>query len=156
MVTKVGFIIWGRTEIRIQMAAQDVYHGIVRDALESDGWTITDDPLILDVDGTTVKIDLGAEELLAAERNGRKIAVEIKSFLNPSAISDFHLALGQYLNYEYALEEREPERQLYLAVPSDAYDGFFTGRFAQQIVRRHSIRIVVFDPDQGIIVKWEE
>ena len=138
------------------MAAQDVYHNVVRNALVTDGWKITDDPLILSVDGATVKIDLGAEELLAAERNGRKIAVEIKSFINPSAISDFHLALGQYLNYEYALEERDPERQLYLAVPSDAYDGFFSGRFAQQMVRRHSVRLMVFDPEQKVIVKWEE
>ncbi|MEM7125730.1 MAG: element excision factor XisH family protein [Chloroflexota bacterium] len=138
------------------MAAQDIYHDVVCDALENDGWTITDDPLILSVEGTTVKIDLGAEELLAAERNGRKIAVEIKSFLNPSPISDFHLALGQYLNYEYALEEREPERHLFLAVPSDAYDGFFVGHFAQQMIRRHGLRILVFDPDQKVIVKWDE
>lgn len=138
------------------MAAQDVYHEVVRDALENDGWIVTDDPLVLSLEGTTVKIDLGMEELLAAERSGRKIAVEIKSFLNPSAISDFHLALGQYLNYEYALEARDPERQLYLAVPVDAYDGFFVGGFAQQIVRRHRLRLIVFDPDRKVIIKWDE
>ncbi len=43
-------------------------------------------------------IDLGAEKLLAAEKNGHKIAVEIKSFLGSSALSEFHLALGQFLH----------------------------------------------------------
>lgn len=45
-------------------------------------------------------------------------------------ITDFHAALGQYLNYEYVLEVRDPERELYLAVPLDAYEGFFVSLFA--------------------------
>lgn len=53
-----------------------------------------------------MRIDLGAEKLLAAEREGEKIAVEIKSFLSPSAITDFHLALGQFLNYRTALRKK--------------------------------------------------
>lgn len=137
------------------MAARDIYHEVVCKALENDGWKITDDPLILSVGDTTVKIDLGAEELLAAERDGRKIAIEIKSFLNPSALSDFHLALGQYLNYEYVLEVREPDRELYLAIPFDAYEGFFVSHFAQQMIERHDVRLVVFDPEMKAIVRWE-
>lgn len=38
-------------------------------------------------------IDLGAEPILAAERAGEKIAVEIKSFLGESNIYEFHTAL---------------------------------------------------------------
>ncbi|MBE9251361.1 hypothetical protein IQ226_19960 [Dolichospermum sp. LEGE 00240] len=34
-------------------------------------------------------MDLGAEKLIAAERESDKIAVEIKSFINLSAITDF-------------------------------------------------------------------
>jgi hypothetical protein len=71
------------------------------------------------------EIDLGAEKLLAAEKGGEKIAVEIKSFLNPSAITDFYSALGQYLCYHLALEATQPERVLYMAVPLDAYRTFF-------------------------------
>lgn len=44
-------------------------------------------------------IDLGAESIAAAEREGQKIAIEIKSFLGASSISEFHTALGQYFNY---------------------------------------------------------
>ena len=41
-------------------------------------------------------IDLGAEQLIAAEKHGEKIAVEIKSFVAVSVLYEFHLAIGQY------------------------------------------------------------
>jgi len=70
-------------------------------------------------------IDLGAEKLVVAEKDGEKIAVEIKSFLGPSVISDFHVALGQFLNYRLALEAQGSARKLYLAVPEETYTTFF-------------------------------
>ena len=36
--------------------------------------------------------DLSAEKPIAAEQNGRKIVVEIKSFLSPSPMRDFEIA----------------------------------------------------------------
>ena len=99
------------------MAAKDRFHTIVRIALEKEQWKITDDPLRLDVGGTKFEIDLGAEQLLGAERGKEKIAVEIKSFLSDSPLTDYHAALGQFLNYRLALEISEPTRVLYLAVP---------------------------------------
>lgn len=71
---------------------------------------ITDDPLRLEVGGTKFEIDLGAESLLAAERQGQKIRVEIKSFLGESPLTDYHVALGQFLNYRLALEISQPAR----------------------------------------------
>ncbi|MBJ7899216.1 MAG: hypothetical protein GC158_04645 [Cyanobacteria bacterium RI_101] len=58
-------------------------------------------------------IDLGAESTIAAQRDQEKIAVEIKSFITDLEISEFHTALGQYLNYVQALEEEEPDRALH-------------------------------------------
>jgi hypothetical protein len=81
------------------MAAKDLFHNAVKVALQKEEWVITGDPLKLEVDGTKFEIDLGAERLLAAERQGEKIAVEIKSFLGDSPLTDYHAALGQFLNY---------------------------------------------------------
>ncbi|WP_390889374.1 XisH family protein [Leptodesmis sichuanensis] len=105
--------------------AKDLFHDVVKAALVKDGWTITDDPLFLKVGGVDLFIDLGAEKLLAAERNGKKIAVEIKSFISTSSITDFHLAIGQFINYRVALKTVDPERQLFLAVPDITYNTFF-------------------------------
>ena len=79
------------------MPAKDAYHAAVRKALEKEDWNITDDPLHLEFLDADLWVDLGAEKLIAAEREGRKIAVEIKSFLSASALSEFHKALGQYM-----------------------------------------------------------
>lgn len=106
------------------------------------------------MDEVTLKIDLGAERLIAAERGGEKIAVEVKSFASPSAVSEFHTALGQFLNYLIMLEENEPDRQLYLAVPLETYETFFQSRLAQIAVRRHQISLIVYDSILEEIWQW--
>mgnify|MGYP001800218885 CR=1 FL=1 len=91
--------------------AKDIFHQQVKNALIKDGWIITDDPLTLRIsEAIKVQIDLTDENAIAAERDTEKIAVEIKSFIAGSDISEFHTALGQYLNYVQALEKHEPER----------------------------------------------
>jgi hypothetical protein len=107
------------------VSIKDIFHETVKQALQKEQWVITDDPLRFKFGNVNFQVDLGAERLLAAQRAGEKIAVEIKSFLNPSAITDFYSALGQFLTYRLALEVIEPERSLYLAVPLDAYQTFF-------------------------------
>jgi len=44
-------------------------------------------------------VDVGAEKLLAAEKEDYKIAVEVKSFVRASEIEDLKNALGQYILY---------------------------------------------------------
>lgn len=108
------------------MPAKDVFHDVVKTALQKDGWTITDDPLHIRQGGVMgMYIDLGAEKVIAAEKEGHKIAVEIKRFLGSSTLTEFHLALGQFMNYRYALEDTEADRTLYLAVPVEIYAAFF-------------------------------
>jgi hypothetical protein len=97
--------------------AKDLFHDVVKDALIEEGWKITHDPFPVDYGDVQMQIDLGAERLLAAQKDSEKIAVEIKSFTNPSAIAEFHTAVGQYLNYRRALRVQEPTRILYLAKP---------------------------------------
>ncbi len=55
--------------------AKDRFHNLVRNALEKDGWKITADPYEINVDDVDFEIDLAAEQLLGAEREGQKIAV---------------------------------------------------------------------------------
>ena len=109
--------------------AKDLFHQAVKQALIKDGWTITSDPLTIRIDRVKLEIDLAAEKIFAAEKDGQKIAVEVKSFINPSNISDFHNALGQFLSYRLALQMTEANRVLYLAVPIDIFNTFFQERF---------------------------
>ena len=136
------------------MAAKDRFHAVVRIALEKEQWQITNDPLRLEVGGTKFEIDLGAQQLLAAERDQEKIAVEIKTFLSDSPLTDYHAALGQFLNYRLALEISDPTRILYLAVPVVAYETFFKREFAQISLERYQIKQIIYDPIQEVIVQW--
>jgi len=137
------------------MVAKDVFHDSVIKALEKEGWVITDDPLEIEVGGVEMYIDLGAEKLLAAEKAGEKIAVEIKSFVGASNISQFHTAVGQFFNYRIALEEQEPERILYLAVPLATYSSFFQLQFVQTVIQRSALKIIVYNPVDEVIVQWQ-
>ncbi len=136
------------------MSAKDIFHEAVKQALKKEQWIITDDPLKFKFGNVNFQVDLGAEKLVAAERAGEKIAVEIKSFLNPSAITDFYAALGQFLSYRLALKATEPERVLYLAVPIDAYRTFFQLEFTQTAVQIYQVLLVVYDPVHEVIVQW--
>lgn len=93
-------------------AARDFFHQQVKQALIKEGWVITHDPYWIKLADSdmNVYIDLAAERIIAAEKAGEKIAVEIKSFTGTSFLADFHEALGQYLDYRVALSEKDPER----------------------------------------------
>jgi hypothetical protein len=135
--------------------AKDLFHDVVKTALIKDGWQITDDPLFLKVGGVDFFIDLGAEKLLAAERDGRKIAVEVKSFLNTSSVADFHLAIGQFINYRVALKVADPERKLFLAVPDIASKTFFQKEFPRMVIQQYELELFVYDIENEVIVLWQ-
>jgi len=105
--------------------AKDVIHDAVKSALIKDGWTITADPYVISYGDDKLYVDLAAERALAAERNGHKIAVEIKSFVGRSPLHDFEVALGQYMLYLGLLERIEPDRKLYLAINHLVYHALF-------------------------------
>jgi hypothetical protein len=137
------------------MARKDAYHDMVKNALEKDGWTITFEPLRLVVDEVGIQIDLGAEQQpIAAEKDGEKIAVEIKGFLGPSDINELEKAIGQYLLYGAILMEKEPERVLYLAVSEAAYNGIFSRPVVNRLVKILKIRFILFDEIEGRITQW--
>ena len=139
------------------MPAKDIYHDCVKNALIKDSWIITHDPYRLRYGIVDVYIDLAAEEAIAAEKEGRKIAVEVKSFVSGSNISEFHTALGQFLNYRIALESSdEPERVLYLAIPKDVYQTFLRFEPAKIVVERYNILLIIYDVNQEVIEQWIE
>src|SRR5205823_12267280 len=76
-----------------RMPERDVYHEVVIRALQKDGWEITHDPLTLRLGDARLYVDLGAEKLIEATKQGRYIAVEIKSFTGASFFAELHTAL---------------------------------------------------------------
>lgn len=136
------------------MSKRDDLHFSLRRTLEKDGWEITDDPLILVLEQTLLKADLGAEKFFTAEKQGRKIAVEVKDFDSPSVISELEKTMGQLQLYEWALEEQDPERQLFLAVSQEIYRKHFQKPIFQLAIARNKINLLVYEPSQEEILQW--
>lgn len=71
-----------------------------------------------------------------------------------SAISEFHTALGQFINYRGALKRRQPERVLFLAVPVTTYKTFFQLDFPQAMIEENEVKMIIYDVEQEVIFKW--
>jgi XisH protein len=136
------------------MPAYDTFHEAVKRGLIKEGWTITDDPLMIEFGVLDVYIDLAAERLIAAERENQRIAVEIKSFLGPSLLTNFHTALGQFLNYRIVLHSKDPGRTLYLAVPAPIYHEFFWHLLVREAMRDFNVHLIVYDPETETLEQW--
>ena len=136
------------------MPKLDIIHNAVKNALIKDGWTITHDPFIIEYKELTLYADLAAERPIAAERAGRKIVVEVKSFVGASKIQDLKIGLGQYEIYVSLLEITDPKRKLYVAISEKVYDDFFTLESIQVIINRLQVPLIVVNPETEEIVKW--
>ena len=136
------------------MPRLDFIHNAVKNSLSKDGWSVTDDPYVIEYRKTKLYADLGAERPIAAERAGHKIVVEVKSFIGASKLQDLKEALGQYDIYRYLLEETAPDRKLYVAVSVVAYKTFFNQDVIQLIVNKHQLPLIVVDTELEEIVQW--
>jgi hypothetical protein len=136
------------------MPARDAFHNTVKQALIKDGWTVTHDPLRLVWGKREFFVDLGAERLLAAEKGGDRIAVEVKSFLGPSDMRELETAIGQFIIYESVLRRVAPERKLYLAVRQSIFRSVFEEPIGMLMRDDHDVRLLVFDEQAGEIVRW--
>lgn len=101
-------------------------------------------------------IDLGAERIVAAERSGERIAVEIKSFVSLSAVQDLKEAAGQFWLYDLALQhsDTEADRGLFLAIRKTVYEEVFMEGIGKLFLGNHGLRLIVFDPIKEEITHW--
>jgi hypothetical protein len=119
----------------------------VKKALRKDGWKLDAKGVAMREDGHQFFIDL------RGEKDGQMIAVEVKSFLG-NFMQDWHLALGQYLNYKALLAKRAPDHVLYLAVPETTYAEYFASPFIQNMVELYKVNLLIFNPNNTAI-EWK-
>lgn len=135
--------------------ANDIYYNIVKESLINDGWTITSDPYVINADEeTNYQIDLGADKIIAATKENRKIAVEIKSFLGQSLSYEFHGVLGQFLNYYVHLKNLEPDRKLFLAIPTKAHEALSKRPALINVLEFYNVSVLVFEPKSKNLEQW--
>lgn len=136
------------------MPALYIYHNTVKNALLKDGWTITNEHLHLRWGRKDMYVDFGAKRMLAAERGEQKIAVEVKSFVRASEMEDLRDAIGQFSIYRSVLRKTYPEHTLYLAVRDITYESLFEEPIGQLMIEEEKLGLIVFDPNQEVILQW--
>jgi len=99
---------------------------------------------------------LAAEKPLTAEKNGRKIAVEVKNFLSKREMPEFERALGQFILYRSLIKHSDPQRGVYLALSYSAHDEFFTIKEGLNLIKDESLKLLVFDEVTEEINEWIE
>lgn len=134
--------------------ARDKIHAPVKEALIQEGWLITDDPLYIKVGTLTVFVDLGAEQIIGAEKDGERIAVEVKTFGNPSFMTALYEAVGKYAVYRKALKLDESDRILYLAMPEDVYDRYSKEPLFIGSLEDENINLILFETNIEKITRW--
>lgn len=146
------------------MPQRDEIHQIVKDALTKDGWEITDDPYVIAYGERFLFVDLGAEEtdeteqpiggIIGAERADVRIAIEIKELRGRSVIVELEQAIGQYVLYRLLLNRVDPERDIYLAIPSSTYRELFTEPIGELVTSDLPLQLVVVDLNTVEIERW--
>ena len=136
------------------MPAKDIYHDTVKKALIKDGWTITAENFQLPWGGTRTYIDIIADELFVAEKDGRKIAVEVKSFIGKSNLSELEKAIGQFIIYRFAMRREDPERSLYMAVGEQIYNRLFVHPDVIELIESEDLKVLVFNEAKEVLVRW--
>lgn len=104
----------------------------------------------------TRSIDLGAEKVIAAEKDERKIAVEVKSFLHSSRMEELEDVMGQLVLYRYLLRRAGTPRELYLAIRQDVYDSFIVLPHVTDFLQAERVRLMIFNPQTEEITPWIE
>lgn len=154
IIGAVVFVLKSKVKENNKLPAKDIYHDTMKKALIKDGWIVTHEQMHLKWGAKDMYVDSGAEKFMAAEKDGRKIGVEVKSFVGHSEMSELQKSVGQYVIYHDVLKQIEPDREIYLAVPEEIYRNLFEEPIGRLLLDNKRFRLIVFDPFKDVILKW--
>lgn len=130
------------------MPVKDDVHEAAVQSLIADGWTITKEQIAVMVEKRRLFIDI------RAAKQANTIYVEVKGFEAESQANALAEALGQYLLYRYTMDYVGLEVPLFLAIPTNAYQGIWSEAVGRLTRRRGRVKLIVFDPTKQEIVQW--
>ncbi len=146
------------------MPKRDILHDVVKQALVKSGWEITDDPYVIIYGKRYLYVDFGAADIsthdlnegqiIGAQREDRRIAIEVKEFRRESAIADLEQAIGQYVLYRLLLNKTDPDREIYLAVTSRVYEQIFSEPIGKVVINDLPLHLLVINLKTVEVQQW--
>jgi hypothetical protein len=136
------------------MPTQDLYHDVVRDALRKDGWRIMHTALQLKARAEASAGELWEGPWLIADKDERKVAVAVSSFVGRSSPEDILQTWRQLALSRSRLHAVDSDRVVYLAVRQATYSACFGGTEGNLLLEKEHMQLLVFDPRAEVIVQW--
>lgn len=136
------------------MPIRDSIHEPVKQAFIKDGWEITYDPYVISYGERFLFVDLGASSMIGIRQGTKDIAIEIKEFRGQSQIADLEQAIGQYTLYRLLLNQVDPEREVYLAIPEETYNDIFSEPIGKLAIAQLSLKLVIVNLAKQEISQW--
>ena len=136
------------------MPIRDSIHEPVKQAFIKDGWEITYDPYVISYGERFLFVDLGASSMIGIRQGTKDIAIEIKEFRGQSQIADLEKAIGQYTLYRLLLNQVDPEREVYLAIPEETYNDIFSEPIGKLAIAQLSLKLVIVNLAKQEISQW--
>ena len=136
------------------MPTQDLYHDTVRDALRQDGWRLMHTALQLKAKPEARVGELWEGPWLIADKDERKVAVAVSSFVGRSNLADIIQTWRQLGLSRPQFHAMDSDRVVYLAVRQATYSACFGGSEGDLLLEKEHIQLVVFDPRAEVIVQW--
>jgi hypothetical protein len=133
---------------------RDSIHEPVKQAFIKDGWEITYDPYVISYGERFLFVDLGASSMIGIRQGTKDIAIEIKEFRGQSQIADLEQAIGQYTLYRLLLNQVDPEREVYLAIPEETYNDIFSEPIGKLAIAQLSLKLVIVNLAKQEISQW--
>ncbi len=128
--------------------ADDILLPYVKTAFIREGWHVKQKAFSVRDSGYQFFIDI------EAERDGRRVAVEVKSWQN-TFNADWYQALGQYLTYQDVLNRKVPDCELFLAVHVEVYEEHFKTPLVSNLLARHLVKLLIFNRDTNSVTAWQ-
>ena len=136
------------------MPTQDLYHDTVRDALRQDGWRLMHTALQLKAKPEARAGELWEGPWLIADKDERKVAVAVSSFVGRSNLADIIQTWRQLGLSRPQFHAMDSDRVVYLAVRQATYSACFGGTEGDLLLEKEHMQLIVFDPRAEAIVQW--
>ena len=132
--------------------AKDIYHNTVQEALINDGWEIVNSAYVVELPTSFKALDDDFEynEMLLAQKEEQVILVNPNSFLSQSLETHFHYVFGECL----MIKQLTDFEFIDMAMPDIIYNHFKYQKLMFETLRKHNVRVIVFNPETKRIEKW--
>jgi hypothetical protein len=91
---------------------------------------------------------------LIADKDERKVAVAVSSFVGRSSPEDILQTWRQLALSRSRLHAMDSDRVVYLAVRQATYSACFGGTEGNLLLEKEHMQLLVFDPRAEVIVQW--